>query len=280
MLSAALMYWGVTGNYKVTVQEIITIDGIIHSRHPPTTNPLLHTYQAFRQLVSYLWECGFGLLVFAKASASCLWGIEDIVNAEFSTVFTEDGEEDEEASSWHMGLLFSAIGAGCMTGPVLINYFTNAQRPYTLQRAHWIGLCFLTGGWFAISAVRDDSFGAFLICTLFRSMGSGISWVNSTVLLQALSEKQVLGRVLAVDYTLMTLLEAASATASGNLADAGYSKNQLALFGAFLGMIVVSVWGVYYSLSLGAAHPRFNQSYCYESEQVAEEDEDTITLEL
>jgi hypothetical protein len=91
--------------------------------------------------------------------------------------------------------------------------------------------------------------------------------------LQALSKKQVLGRVLAVEYTLMTLLQAASATASDNLTDAGYSKNQVALFGSFLGMLVVLFWGASYSLLLGAAHPRFNQSYCYESEQVVNKED-------
>jgi hypothetical protein len=44
------------------------------------------------------------------ASASFVWGIEDIIGAKFSTVFDKDGNEDEETSSWHMGLLFSVIG--------------------------------------------------------------------------------------------------------------------------------------------------------------------------
>jgi hypothetical protein len=46
------------------------------------------------------------------ASASFVWGIEDIIGAKFSTVFDKDGNEDEETSSWHMGLLFSVIGVG------------------------------------------------------------------------------------------------------------------------------------------------------------------------
>jgi MFS family permease len=252
MLSAALIYWGVSGNYRVTSTTTA------ESGRSERKNPCDQTYTAFSQVLSYLWSCGFGLLVFSKASASLVWGIGDIVGAEFSTVFEADGREDEKGSSWHMGLLFSVIGAGCMTGPALVNYITSAHRPYTLQRAILIGLCFLTGGWFSISAVRD-SFPGFLVCTFFRTMGSGIVWVNSTVLLQAMSEKQVLGRVLAVEYALTALLEALAATISGDLADAGYSKNQLALFGALLGVGVVVPWSIYYALSLGAAHPRFNR---------------------
>jgi len=48
---------------------------------------------------------------------------------------------------------------------------------------------------------------------------------------------------------------------SGRLSIAGFSKNQLALFGACLGFPLLVMWGIYYSLSLGAADPRFNNDY-------------------
>ena len=41
-----------------------------------------------------------------------------------------------------------------MTGPALLNLITDARQPYTLQRACWIGLLFLTGGWLIISLVQ------------------------------------------------------------------------------------------------------------------------------
>ena len=270
MLSALVMYFGVHGNFKVTNSTNhpgtphTHLQGIIHQdlvggRSSCNQNPIMKIYKVFQEVGSYLWICGFGLLVFSKPSASFVWGIEDIVGAEFSTVFDEDGIEDEELSSWHMGQLFSVIGSGCMAGPALVNYITDAQKPYTLQRACLIGLIFLTCGWFSISMV-GDRFHWFLFCTFFRTMGSGTVWVNSTVLLQALSEKHILGRVLAVEYTLTTLTEAMSATTSGNLSDEpyNYTKNQLALFGACLGVSVVTFWSIYYFFQQGAAHPRFN----------------------
>jgi len=52
------------------------------------------------------------MMIFLKASASLVWGIEDIVGAQFSTVYQDDGTEDEELSSVHMGLLFSTVGLG------------------------------------------------------------------------------------------------------------------------------------------------------------------------
>jgi len=81
------------------------------------------------------------------------------------------------------------------------------------------------------------------------------------LVLQTLSDPKILGRVLAAEYTLTTLFEAASVAATGKLSMTGFSKNMLALFGASLGILMLLVWGIYYSLSLGAANPRFNNNY-------------------
>lgn len=238
VLSALFIYWKVTGNFRVTSH---------HDKGPSHG----------KNVCSYLWHCGFGLMVCLKGSASFLWGIVDVVNPQFATVYTEEGEVDEKVTSIHMGMLFSVIGTGCTIGPYLINFITDARRPHTMQRACLIGLGFLTGGWLAIS--RAQSFSMFLFFTLFRCMGSGTVWANSTVLLQTLSEKQLLGRVLGMEFTMTTLLEAGTASLAGFLYDeAGLSKNEIAFWGACLGVLVCLFWAVYYSLGLGAAHPRFN----------------------
>ncbi len=65
-----------------------------------------------QSLLGYLVACGFGWMVFAKPSASMIWGIEDIVGAQFATVFDDNGNEDTALSSIHMGVLFSTIGLG------------------------------------------------------------------------------------------------------------------------------------------------------------------------
>ena len=66
--------------------------------------------------------------------------------------------------------------------------------------------------------------------------------------------------MLATEYTLTTLFEATSCAVTGRLSVDGFSKNMLALFGASLGILMLIVWGIYYSLSLGAADPRFNNN--------------------
>ncbi|OEU11694.1 major facilitator superfamily transporter [Fragilariopsis cylindrus CCMP1102] len=223
------------------------------------SSPIKKVYGEIRDLFTYLSTCGFGMMIFLKSSASFVWGIEDIVGAQFSTVFRDDGTEDEQLSSIHMGTLFFVIGIGCMTGPALLNLITDARQPYTLQRACWIGLLFLTGGWLIISLVQ--TFPQFLMGTFIRTMGAGAVWVNSAIILQTLSDPKILGRMLATEYTLTTLFEATSCAVTGRLSVDGFSKNMLALFGAFLGILMLIVWGIYYSLSLGAADPRFNNNY-------------------
>jgi hypothetical protein len=99
----------------------------------------------------------------------------------------------------------------------------------------------------------------------FQKQGSGIAWVNSTLVLQTMADKQMLGRVLAVEYTMTRLFEAASAAMTGRLGEAGLNKNMLALFGAVLGMFTLVFWGTYYIMAKGAAHPRFNNNYQFDA---------------
>lgn len=271
-ISAAWMYWGISGSFTVytsaKAQEAEPECKLCGNQSKG--NVLSNAIDNFVQVAKYLWICGFGLLVFQKSSASFVWGIEDIVGAKYTTVFRDDGSEQEGLSSWHIGCLFSVIGAGCMVGPALITLITDARRPHTLQRACWIAYCLLTLGWLLIS--RAQTFHLFLAFTFIRTMGSGIAWVNSTLLLQTLVDPSLLGRVLAVDYTLTTLLEASSASMSGTLYDRGYSKEELALFGAFLGILMVVWWGVYYWVIKGAAaNPRFSMVQVKTSEDKATE---------
>jgi hypothetical protein len=59
----------------------------------------------------------------------------------------------------------------------------------------------------------------------FRSNGSTIIWVNSTLLLQTLTAKDMLGRILAIEYVFYTIFEALSATSAGRLQDIGRNKD-------------------------------------------------------
>lgn len=268
-ISAAVVYYGIKGNYCVwiTDSDASTVNG---------TSFVGRSCNAAKQLAVYLTTCGFGLLVLMKPSASFVWGPEDVIGSLFATVRDPiTGEEEEGTSSVRTGLLFSVTGIGCLIGPTLMNFITDANQPRTLQRACLTGLSVLTAGWLLISLAPD--FKWFLPFTLIRVMGSSIVWVYSTMLLQSMADKDILGRVLSVEYTFYTLTEAASAWVTGRLDDLGSSTHVLALFAAALGAFTVAFWGVYHWLSKGAANPNFNQppEPSYEQPTVS-----TLSMEL
>eukprot|EP00535_Pseudo-nitzschia_heimii_P004683 CAMPEP_0197181278 /NCGR_PEP_ID=MMETSP1423-20130617/5616_1 /TAXON_ID=476441 /ORGANISM="Pseudo-nitzschia heimii, Strain UNC1101" /LENGTH=108 /DNA_ID=CAMNT_0042631505 /DNA_START=189 /DNA_END=515 /DNA_ORIENTATION=- len=92
-------------------------------------------------------------------------------------------------------------------------------------------------------------------------MGSSIVWTYSFLVLQTLCNPKYLGRVLALEYALTMLFEAANYFLKGSIITVvGLSGHQLALVGAGLGLGFELFWGVYHSLSLGAARPKFNDS--------------------
>jgi len=254
-VSAAVLYYGIQGNYNVRTSP--TDDNPDQIREYIDHGPLVRACNVVKQVFSYLTTCGFGALVFMKASGGFIWSPEDVIGSLFATVRSDTGQEEEGKSSIRTGVLFSIIGLGNMFGPTIINYVTDAGRPYTLQRASITGLSVITFGWYLISLA--PSFTWFLAFSLIRTLGSGMLYANSTLTLQAMTDKEILGRVLSVEYTFYTLLEAAGATMTGRLDDAGLNNNMLALFAAGLGTAVSAFWVTYHLFSKGAASPKFNR---------------------
>jgi MFS family permease len=238
--SAAFMMQ-VTGNYNVATQEVR------RERRNSLTGSCLYSANTF---VVYLMTCKFAFLTVMKASGALLWGPEDILGVAYATV---DGNEDETSS--RMGILFSFIGLGCLVGPTVANYYTDISKPKTLQASCLVGMAINVLGWLSISTVHN--FWFFVIMSCFRSSGSAIIWVNSTLLLQTLSAKGMLGRILAIEYAFYTIFEALSATSAGRLQDIGLNKDQIALAAAGASSVVLGLWCTFHWLGKGAALPEF-----------------------
>mmetsp|Transcript_29046 Transcript_29046/g.31220 ORF Transcript_29046/g.31220 Transcript_29046/m.31220 type:complete len:245 (+) Transcript_29046:535-1269(+) len=208
-------------------------------------------------------------MVFQRASASSVWGMEDIINAEFSTLYNEDdgSENNEVVFANKIGMIYSVSGAGCFVGPSLLNLFTNSHYPYTYQRACLVGLVLLSIGWLIIglssssSSAANNTFALILVGTFIRTMGSGSIWMNSNLALQTLTDPRFLGRVLAVDYTLTILMEAISVAIAGIFSERGYNATQLSWWGMVTGLGMVVVWSILYYFNIGAANPRFNNGH-------------------
>lgn len=215
-----------------------------------------------KKISSHLSSCGFGWLVLLDGSAALVWGPEDILGASLSTV-----EGNETLTRYRLGLTVTVVGLGLLTGPTLTNHCISSQKhPAALQATCiWGGIGVMTLGWMAIAvAATYGHYGAFLVGTFIRTLGSGTIWVGSSLLLQLLTEPQFLGRILALAATGETILEALSAMISGQLKDKGGSQNSnatLAWFGAAMGVLVVTIWTIFHLRGGGAAQERFRVTY-------------------
>ena len=164
--------------------------------------------------------------------------------------------DDEAATSERLGILFTCLGAGCFVGPMLANFFTNPERPATLQMVCVAGIAFMMSGWIGFS--QSSSFSLFCFFSLVRGIGSSIIWVNSSILLQRLAAQEILGRVLALDFALMMIFDCVTAYVTGVLLDAGVTKHEIAAVVSVVAASFLLLWSIYHVLGQGAAQKKFN----------------------
>jgi len=199
------------------------------------------------ETMKYLWNCGFGILIFLKSSGSFVRGFSDILNPTFSKI-----EGNDRASSQRLGIIYSCIGIGCIIGPVLANCGTDMAKPRTLQKACTIGLTVMAAAWLGISTAQGHFF---LICllTAIRAIGGSIVWVNSTLLMQKLCSGNILGRVLALEFAFAMLSEAIGAWTAASLQDGGTSASTIAFWAALALCTFSLFWGTLYIFHYGTS---------------------------
>lgn len=239
-----------------TVREVVRDDdgnGQQDSSSSSFVKSCIAAWDSTKELSSYLRSCGFGMLTLLKGfGGAIIWGVEDILGIGFSTV-----EGNNDATSYRVGVTYSVVGLGCFLGALLSTLLTDAKRPATIQAACLAGIVFQGAGWLGISTT-EDSYTVFLFFTVVRTVGAGIISVNSTLLLQSLSERHMLGRMLAVEYAVYTFLEAFSATIAGTMKDAGAQQSAISLYGVGVALAMFVLWGLYHLGRCGAARVRFN----------------------
>jgi MFS family permease len=200
-----------------------------------------------RDGAQYLVSSYFGGIVLLKFTISLAYGACDVLNVAFS----EMGDHSEDNNK-KLGILFALVGIGCLFGPLATEPFTDIERPTTVQLACVMGF-FLSaigyGGW----SFEGAPFWSITTFALIRSAGSSIIWINSTLLLQKFSTEQMMGRVLAIDYALALLGEAAAAYLCGVLMDrADLSAYQVSFYLAILSLVLFLTWSWYHISGHGA----------------------------
>lgn len=209
--------------------------------------PLWRLVIPTRNLVSYLYTCGFGMLIFMEATASMTWGSDDVLEVMYSEV---KGDEDESAR--RLGILYAFGGFGSLIGPLLASLFTNGSQPHTIQLACIASFFLLIFGWVGIS--NAPSFEIICFFTVVRCAGGSTIYLNSTLLLQNLTKRiDMLGRVLASERVLSSLFQVIISYIAGRLEDNGFSKHDIALLSACVGGIFATFWSSYHLFGLGAA---------------------------
>ena len=131
-----------------------------------------------KETFTYLFNSGFGLVIFLKASGTITWGAEDILTEAYAHI---DGDEAE--TSRRIGDIYSSIGLGCVFGPIIANSFVvDGSKPVTVQKACIMSFAVLVIGWAGIA--KAQNFGMICAFTILRSCGSAVIWVNSSLILQ------------------------------------------------------------------------------------------------
>ena len=175
-----------------------------------------------------------------KGCGALLFGASDVINVTLSQ--DSNGILDPQ----RLGYLFSAIGIGCLMGPLLMP----PQRSYLTT---CIGTFYSIGCGYAMMA-WSRHFGWICLWSGLRAAGSAILWVDSTILLQTTTPVTLLGRVTAVDFAMSLFAEATSALFAGVGQDYGLSADTISLHLAGLGVF----WGMLWT---GAMWGRIRRSH-------------------
>jgi MFS family permease len=226
-----------------------TIRGLLRS----CVNSIWQSAVMTKELVQYLVTCGFGMLIFMKASAALLYGAEDIISVLVTEIEGDDGD-----SGRRLGYIYSAQGIGCLLGPIFANItIVDGKRPYTMQFACVVAIAIAILGWAGLANTATFE----MICFFYfvRSLGTSVMYLTSTLLLQNLANVEMLGRVLSYEKVLSSSCEAGMAFMAGRLQDEGFGARGIANLSASVGGFLLVFWSSYHLFGKGAAKQEFRE---------------------
>eukprot|EP00590_Aulacoseira_subarctica_P002029 CAMPEP_0172434674 /NCGR_PEP_ID=MMETSP1064-20121228/70758_1 /TAXON_ID=202472 /ORGANISM="Aulacoseira subarctica , Strain CCAP 1002/5" /LENGTH=276 /DNA_ID=CAMNT_0013182909 /DNA_START=795 /DNA_END=1622 /DNA_ORIENTATION=- len=230
--SAALM-WLVDGKWSVNKESMT-------STHP--ANLIITCHNLIAEGLQYLSTCSFGLFVFLKSSAFITSGATDVLNVQLSHL-----ADDETGDSRRLGILFAMVGIGSFIGPLIAERYVIMKQPRSILAACVVSLGILSFSFAGMGV--SSSFQSICFFTAIRGMGTSTMWINSSLLLQKFSRKDMLGRVLSVELALFMLCMSLSAFLAGTLEDkTGMSPEGVCIIMACVGFFIFIGWGYYFLL--------------------------------
>lgn len=88
---------------------------------------------------------------------------------------------NDKNSPMRLGILFAAMGLGCLMGPLIADQMTDMKQPTSLQKACIFGIALEALGFLGFWYL--DQFYFIFFFTLVRTAGASINWIDSSILL-------------------------------------------------------------------------------------------------
>lgn len=178
-------------------------------------------------------------LALVKAGGSIVWAAVNVLEITLANErFPINGN-----GTLTLGLIYAVVGVGTGLGPVLARRITG-DASSALMRAIGVGYVCMAAGvlWMAAAGGLGGALGGVAL----RAFGVGILWVFSESLLLAWVEDAYRGRVLAFQWTLLTLSEVVATLIAGFALDSlGWSVQQALLALGAVGAVVTLGWWLF-----------------------------------
>lgn len=208
---------------------------------PLAPRPLVKSGQhsgSFREGVRYLRRAPqAAMLLLVKFGMSL--GNVDTLLAIYATQIFILGDNGE----FGLGIMYSAYGAGAITGPLIFNRFNDGSIRL-MRRLMLVAFVGAVLGWLVLGSATSL---VFLCAGLFiRAVCGSVAWTYSTIALQKTVPDAYLGRVFSVDMAGFYLATVISTAAHGSLIDLVGSEHVrwIALGTGVVALVPLTVWAL------------------------------------
>ncbi len=141
-----------------------------------------------------------------------------------------------------IGILYGCRGFGALIGPMIARAITSESLA-TMRRS--ITVAFFISALFYLLFATSPIFALACLCVIGGHAGGSIQWVFSTTLLQVATENRFLGRVFALEQSLMTLTLSTSTYLTAQSIDRfGLNPKQAASLLGLLFLIPGVIWWI------------------------------------
>jgi MFS family permease len=201
------------------------------------------TWDEFRASLSLLKTYPqMGASVFVKTGIGLAGGILLLLTVFSKTVFYP---KDSSLGDAGIGWFYAARGLGVLLGPSIVRSFVGHDLG-RMRRAILFALIFAGLGYFAFSTAT--TFWLAAVFVLLAHMGTGISWVLSSTMLQILTPDRFRGRIFAIDFGLNTVTNAFSTFIVGVVLEK-WDARGVAVAMSTIFIIYALIWGTAVILS-------------------------------